>query len=87
MLDFCSSDFIVSTHISSHLVLAACCSNLSRGGVPGGVLDGELASGSGILCNVGMQPKQTLLGQGPKFMPPQLLHGGVGGGVHGDEED
>ena len=37
-------------------------------------------SGSG--CQGGMQPKQTLLGQGPKFGPPQLLHGGVGGGVH-----
>ena len=29
-----------------------------------------------------MQPKQILPGQGPKFAPPQLLHGGVGGGVH-----
>ena len=31
-----------------------------------------------------MHPKQTLPGQGPKFTPPQLLHGGVGGGVHVD---
>ena len=32
-----------------------------------------------------MQPKQTLPGQGPKFGPPQLPHGGVGGGDHDDE--
>ena len=32
-----------------------------------------------------MHPKQTLPGQGPKFGPPQLSHGGVGGGDHGDE--
>ena len=31
-----------------------------------------------------MQAKQTLPGQGPKFAPPQLMHGGVGGGVHED---
>ena len=70
---------------SSGLVLVAVCFNLSRGGVPGGVRDGELASGSGLLCNGGMQPKQILLGHGPKFTPPHVSHGGVGGGDHGDE--
>ena len=34
-----------------------------------------------------MQAKQTLLGHGPKLTPPQVVHGGVGGGVHGDEID
>ena len=34
-----------------------------------------------------MQAKQTLLGQGPKLTPPQVVHGGVGGGVHEDEID
>ena len=32
-----------------------------------------------------MQIKHTLVGLGPLFTPPQLLHGGVGGGVHGGE--
>ena len=27
--------------------------------------------------------KQRSLGLGPKLIPPQLVHGGVGGGVHG----
>ena len=74
-------------YYSRGLALPARCSNLNRGGVPGGVLDGELASGSEFIDKGGMQPKQTLLGQGPKFIPPQLLHGGEGGGVHGVERD
>ena len=39
---------------------------LSGGGVPGGVLEGELVQG-GVSCTVrgGMQPKHTLVGQGP----------------------
>ena len=39
---------------------------LSGGGVPGGVLDGELVQGgvSGMVRG-GMQPKHTLVGQGP----------------------
>ena len=28
--------------------------------------------------------KQRLAGPGPKLTPPQLVHGGVGGGVHVD---
>ena len=32
-----------------------------------------------------MQLKQRLLGLGPKLTPPQLTHGGVGGGVHGND--
>ena len=32
----------------------------------------------------GIQLKQTLAGQGPKFSLPQLLQGGVGGGVQGE---
>ena len=28
--------------------------------------------------------KQRSLGLGPKLIPPQLVHGGVGEGVHGD---
>ena len=31
-----------------------------------------------------MQAKHKWVGQGPKFSPPQLSHGGVGGGVHRD---
>ena len=58
---------------------------LSKGGVPGGVLDGELVSVSGLFCKGGMQLKQILLGQGPKLIPPQLSQGGVGGGVHGKD--
>ena len=54
-------------------------------GVPGGVFDGESVFGSSLSSKGGMQPKQTLLGQGPKLTPPQLEHGGVGGGVHGLE--
>ena len=60
-----------------------------EGGVPGGVLDGdgdlsELLCGD-LLCNGGIQTIHTLLGLGPKFIPPQLLQGGVGGGVHEDD--
>ena len=73
-----------SKPISPGLVLAGLCSILSKGGVPGGVLDGELEQGSGWIVKGGMQAKQTLPGQGPKFAPPQLMHGGVGGGVHAD---
>ena len=36
-----------------------------------------------MLCRGGIQLKQISLGLGPKFIPPQLPHGGVGGGVHG----
>ena len=59
-----------------------------KGGVPGGVLDGDgdlprLLCGD-VIRSGGIHTKQTLLGLGPKFIPPQLLHGGVGGGVHGD---
>ena len=73
-----------SKPISPGLVLADHCSILSKGGVPGGVLDGELVLGSGLIIKGGIQAKQTLPGQGPKFAPPQLMHGGVGGGVHDD---
>ena len=69
---------------SPGLVLADHCSILSKGGVSGGVLDGELVLGSGLIVKGGVQAKQTLPGQGPKFAPPQLMHGGVGGGVHAD---
>ena len=65
--------------------VSSCTLFLSKGGVPGGVLDGELVSVSGLFCNGSMQLKQILLGQGPKLIPPQLSQGGVGGGVH--EED
>ena len=64
-----------------HNVLAfpsRCC-----GGVPGGVREGEpLPSGGGLISRGGIHPKQRLLGLGPKFIPPQISHGGVGGGVH-----
>ena len=53
------------------------------GAVPGGVLDGDSMQDSDVLRRGGRQGKQTLLGLGPKFRPPQLMHGGVGGGVHG----
>ena len=56
------------------------------GGVPGGVCEGEL-SGGGLISRGGMHTKQKLPGVGPKFIPPQPTHGGVGGGVHGDGED
>ena len=42
-------------------------------------------SSSVLICNGGLQPKQTLPGQGPKFGPPQLSHGWVEGDDHGDE--
>ena len=32
-----------------------------------------------------MQAKQILLGLGPKFTPPHFAHGGVGGGVQGND--
>ena len=54
------------------------------GGVPGGVLEGELLTCDGLLCMWGIQIKQRSLGLGPKLIPRQLVHGGVGGGVHGD---
>ena len=60
-------------------------SYLNRGGVPGGVVEGELLLGAPSLCRGGIQLKHMLLGLGPKFTPPQLVHGGVGGGVHGGE--
>ena len=52
-------------------------------GVPGGVLDGELLLACDVLCKGGIHLKHTSLGLGPKLIPPQELHGGVGGGVHG----
>ena len=57
--------------------------NLGKGGggVPGGVLDGDPMQDSDVLRG-GRQGKQTLLGLGPKLIPPQLMHGGVRGGVH-----
>ena len=58
--------------------MAACC-----GGVPGGVLDGKLLLICFVVCSDGIHLKQTSLGLGPKLIPPQELHGGVGGGVHG----
>ena len=58
--------------------------NLIDGGVPGGVVVGELLLLCGdVLCSGGMHTKQRSLGLGPKLIPPQLVHGGVGGGVHG----
>ena len=53
------------------------------GGVPGGVVDGELLLVCCKLCRGGIHLKHTLLGLGAKLIPPQELHGGVGGGVHG----
>ena len=32
-----------------------------------------------------MHAKHTLVGLGPKFTPLHFIHGGVGGGVHGDD--
>ena len=58
-------------------------SNLSAGGVPGGVLVGEHLRDS--LRRGGIHLKQTLVGLGPKLTPPPLVHGGVGGGVHVDK--
>ena len=43
-------------------------------------------SGSDLLFKGGMQPKQILLGLGPKVTPPHVPHGGVGGGDHDDEQ-
>ena len=61
--------------------------NLGKGGggVPGGVVDGDSMQDSDLLRRGGRQGKQTLLGLGPKLRPPQLMHGGVGGGVHGED--
>ena len=54
--------------------------------MPGGVVDGKsLQGGASGMFKEGMQAKHRLVGQGPKFTPPHLLHGGVGGGVHGGE--
>ena len=55
------------------------------GGVPGGVLDGDSGQGFDALSRGGRHGKHTLLGLGPKFKPPQFVHGGVGGGVHGSD--
>ena len=43
------------------------------GGVPGGVLDGELLEEGALLWSGGIQTKQRLPGLGPKLTPPQLL--------------
>ena len=64
--------------------------SLRSGGVPGGVLAGEEGDRSllicgDLICSGGRQRKHSLLGLGPKFIPPQVIQGGVGGGVHGDE--
>ena len=48
---------------------------LSPGGVPGGVLDGELWLGCDVVGKGGIQTK---------FSPPQFLHSCVGGGIQGD---
>ena len=56
------------------------------GGVPGGVHEEEsLISGGVFFSSGGIHPKQRLEGLGPKLIPPQLSHGGVGGGVHEDD--
>ena len=60
-------------------------SNLIRGGVPGGVLEGELRLGGDFFLSCEMQTMQRLFGLGPIFTPQQLTDGGVGGGVHGVE--
>ena len=60
-------------------------SHLNIGGVPGGVSEGELQRVESLLGKGGIHLKQRLLGLGPKFTPPQVVHGGVGGGVHGGE--
>ena len=58
--------------------------NLCIGGVPGGVLEGELwLLGGDLFLKGGIQLKQRLLGLGPKLTPPHSMQGGVGGGVHG----
>ena len=67
------------------MVLIAHLYDLSKGGVPGGVLDGEPVLDWCSLCKGGIHAKQTISGQGPKITPPQLVQGGVGGGVHIDE--
>ena len=57
--------------------------------MPGGVLDGDgdlpEVLGGDLVCSGGIQTIHTLLGLGPMFIPPQLLQGGVGGGVHEDD--
>ena len=70
------------TPCSFHVLLL-----LSRGGggVPGGVLDRELLHAWDELGSGGIHTKHTLLRLGPKFIPPQFIHGGVGGGVHRDD--
>ena len=58
--------------------------NLCNGGVPGGVLEGELwLLGGNLFSKGGIQPKQRLLGLGQKLTPPHSMLGWVGGGVHG----
>ena len=68
-------------------VLSCFSFNLGKGGggVPGGVVDGDSMQDSDLLRRGGRQGKQTLLGLGPKLIPPQFIHGGVGGGVHRDD--
>ena len=69
--------------INGHNILAfpsTCC-----GGVQGGVHGVELLlSCSVLLFRGGINPNQKLLGLGPNLTPPQLSHGGVGGGVYED---
>ena len=60
-------------------------SNLIVGGVPGGVLEGEMLFCGDLHRKGEIHLKQRLFGLGPKLIPPQLVHGGVGGGVHDDE--
>ena len=62
-------------------------SNLIVGGVPGGVLEGEMLFCGDLHRKGEIHLKQRLFGLGPKLIPPQLvhMHGGVGGGVHDDE--
>ena len=71
--------------LKSFLLLISVISLCKGGGVPGGVLDGDGDLSELLLCSGGIQTIHTLLGLGPKFIPPQLLQGGVGGGVHEDD--
>ena len=71
-------------HFAYSLFLLLAVANLFPRGVPGGVLEGELLlSGCG---RGGIHRIQRLLGLGPKFIPPQAVHGGFGGGDHGDNK-
>ena len=70
-----------------HLVIqATTVYNLVVGGVLGGVIEGDLLFCGELLCWGGMHIMQRLLGLGPKFIPPQPVHGGLGGGDHGDSK-